>query len=120
VDVLINDAGASGTAVAWSLADTKMHILCLEQGRRTKPEAYPSTGRDWEARAFGDFPEPDHPREGYPINDDNSPIKAVNFNGVGGGTVMYIAHFPRMQPGRRRRRFRSGRRFTSGVLSFGR
>jgi choline dehydrogenase-like flavoprotein len=27
VDVLIIGAGA---AVAWSLADTKMHILCLE------------------------------------------------------------------------------------------
>jgi cation diffusion facilitator CzcD-associated flavoprotein CzcO len=27
VDVLIIGAGASGAAVAWSLADTKMHIL---------------------------------------------------------------------------------------------
>src|SRR4026208_1707181 len=32
VDVLIIGAGASGAAVAWSLAETKMHILCLEQG----------------------------------------------------------------------------------------
>ena len=30
VDVLIIGAGASGAAVAWSLADTKMHILCLD------------------------------------------------------------------------------------------
>ena len=30
VDVLIIGAGASGAAVAWSLADTRMHILCLE------------------------------------------------------------------------------------------
>jgi L-2-hydroxyglutarate oxidase LhgO len=28
VDVLIIGAGASGAAVAWSLAETKMHILC--------------------------------------------------------------------------------------------
>ncbi len=55
VDVLIIGAGASGAAVAWSLADTKMHILCLEQGGWMKAETYPSTGRDWEARAFGDF-----------------------------------------------------------------
>ncbi|MBV8118854.1 MAG: NAD(P)-binding protein, partial [Alphaproteobacteria bacterium] len=55
VDVLIVGAGASGAAVAWSLADTKMHILCLEQGGWMKPETYPSTGRDWEARAFGDY-----------------------------------------------------------------
>jgi len=32
VDVLIIGSGASGAAVAWSLADTKMRILCLEQG----------------------------------------------------------------------------------------
>ena len=30
VDVVIIGAGASGAAVAWSLAETKMHILCLE------------------------------------------------------------------------------------------
>jgi choline dehydrogenase-like flavoprotein len=32
VDVLIIGAGASGAAAAWSLAETKMHILGLEQG----------------------------------------------------------------------------------------
>ena len=32
VDVLIIGAGASGAALAWSLADTRMKILCLEQG----------------------------------------------------------------------------------------
>ena len=97
VDVLIIGAGASGAAVAWSLAETKMHILCLEQGGWMNPATYPSTGRDWEARFFGDFSPSPNIRarpEDYPINDDNSPIKVVNFNGVGGGTVMYTAHFP--------------------------
>jgi choline dehydrogenase-like flavoprotein len=42
VDVLIIGAGASGAAVAWSLADTRMHILCLEQGGWMNPETYPS------------------------------------------------------------------------------
>ena len=37
VDVLIIGAGASGAAVAWSLAETKMHILSLEQGGWMKP-----------------------------------------------------------------------------------
>ena len=101
VDVLIIGAGASGAAVAWSLAETKMHILCLEQGGWMNPATYPSTGRDWEARFFGDFSPSPNIRarpEDYPINDDNSPIKIVNFNGVGGGTVMYTAHFPRLHP----------------------
>jgi choline dehydrogenase-like flavoprotein len=101
VDVLIVGAGASGAAVAWSLAETKMHILCLEQGGWMNPMTYPTTGRDWEARFFGDFSPSPNIRarpEDYPINDDNSPIKVVNFNGVGGGTVMYTAHFPRLHP----------------------
>jgi choline dehydrogenase-like flavoprotein len=101
VDVLIIGAGASGAAVAWSLAETKMHIVCLEQGGWMNPATYPSTGRDWEARYFGDFSTSPNIRarpEDYPINDDNSPIKVVNFNAVGGSTVMYAGHFPRLHP----------------------
>src|ERR1700710_413183 len=101
VDVLIIGAGASGAAVAWSLADTKMHILCLEQGGWMSPAKYPSSGRDWEARGFGDYSPSPNIRarpEDYPINDDNSPIKVLNFNGVGGSTIMYAAHYPRLHP----------------------
>ncbi|WP_156042248.1 hypothetical protein [Bradyrhizobium sp. URHD0069] len=32
VDALINGSGASGAAVAWNLADTRMRILCPGQG----------------------------------------------------------------------------------------
>jgi choline dehydrogenase-like flavoprotein len=101
VDVLIIGSGASGAAVAWSLADTKMRILCLEQGDWVKPSDYPSNGRDWEARLFSDFAINPNRRArptDYPINDSNSPIKVVNFNGVGGSTIMYTAHFPRLHP----------------------
>ena len=101
VDVLIVGAGASGAAVAWSLAETKMHILCLEQGDWMNPANYPSAGRDWEARAYGDYSPSPNIRarpEDYPVNDDNSPIKVLNFNGVGGSTIMYTAHFPRLHP----------------------
>ena len=34
----------------------------------------------------------------YPVNDDNSLMKVANFNGVGGGTMIYTAHWPRMHP----------------------
>ena len=44
VDVVIIGAGASGGAVAWSLAETKMRIVCLEQGDWVKPTDYPSIG----------------------------------------------------------------------------
>ena len=50
VDVLIIGAGASAAAFAWSLVETRMRIVCLEQGDWMNSGAYPSTGRDWEAR----------------------------------------------------------------------
>jgi choline dehydrogenase-like flavoprotein len=101
VDVLIIGSGASGAAVAWSMAETRMKILCLEQGDWMKQSDFPSNGRDWEARRYGDFDISPNRRgrdTDYPINEDNSAMKVANFNGVGGGTVMYTAHFPRMHP----------------------
>ena len=47
VDVLIIGAGASGAAVAWSLADTRMRIVCLEQGDWMNPAKYPSNAARW-------------------------------------------------------------------------
>ncbi|MBN8890252.1 MAG: choline dehydrogenase [Bordetella sp. SCN 68-11] len=101
VDVLIIGAGASGAAVAWSLAETKMRIVCLEQGDWMNPAAYPASGRDWEARQLGDFainPNRRARAADYPINEDNSPIKVGNFNAVGGSTILYAGHFPRFHP----------------------
>ena len=37
VDVLIVGSGASGAAVAWSLAETKMRILCLDKKLNVSP-----------------------------------------------------------------------------------
>jgi choline dehydrogenase-like flavoprotein len=101
VDVLIVGAGASGAALAWSLADTRMKILCLEQGDWMDPGAYPTTSTDWELRRFGDFGLSPNSRgrpEDYPINEDGSAISVSNFNAVGGSTILYAAHFPRFRP----------------------
>lgn len=101
VDVLIIGAGASGAAVAWSLADTGMHIVCLEQGDWANSSEYPSTRQDWEIQQYGPWsinPNVRGLKSDYPINNSESPITVVNFNGVGGGTVLYAAHFPRLHP----------------------
>ena len=101
VDVSTIGAGASGAAVAWSLADTRMRILCLEQGVLQDQQSFPTTGWNWEARRTDDFALSPNQRslpENYQINDDASPIKVTNFNGVGGETVLYAAHFPRLYP----------------------
>lgn len=101
VDVLIVGAGASGAAVAWSLAETRMHIVCLEQGDWMNPASYPSNFQDWEVH-HGETSaiSPNHRNRAadYPINDSESPIAIVNFNAVGGSTILYSAHFPRFHP----------------------
>jgi choline dehydrogenase-like flavoprotein len=101
VDVLIIGAGAAGAAIAWSLAETRMRIVCLEQGDWMTPEDYPSTRIGWELERFGAFglsPNGRGRREDYPINDGGSPIRVSNFNAVGGSTILYAAHFPRFHP----------------------
>ena len=99
VDVLIIGAGAAGAAIAWSLAETRMRVVCVEQGDWVNPSEYPSNGRDWEAREdFSYSPNIRGRPTDYPINDSDTPIKAANFNGVGGGTILYAAHFPRLHP----------------------
>ena len=100
-DVLIIGAGASGAAVAWSLADTRMRIVCLEQGGWMNPADYPSTRRNWEPRQWTDYAISPNVRRlpaDYPINDTDSPIAIANYNAVGGGTILYSAHFPRFHP----------------------
>ena len=101
VDFLIIGAGASGAAFAWSMADTRMRILCLEQGDWMNPAQYPTTGRDGELRQMGEFSFNPNVRgrvTDYPVNNDASPISIANFNGVGGSTILYAAHFPRFHP----------------------
>jgi choline dehydrogenase-like flavoprotein len=101
VDVLIIGAGASGAAFAWSMADTRMRILCLEQGDWMNPAHYPSTGLDGELRQLGEFsfdPNVRNRPADYPVNNSDSPISIANFNAVGGSTILYAAHFPRFHP----------------------
>ncbi len=101
-DVVIVGSGASGAAAAWRLSsDRSFRILCLEQGQFTEPEKYPSTRTDWELARSSDYSSNPSVRSNpadYPIDDSNSPISIANFNGFGGSTILYSAHFPRMHP----------------------
>lgn len=102
VDIVIVGSGASGAAAAWRLSQGgASRILCLEQGERTDPLIYPSTRPDWElfrASTFSSHPLTRKSTADYPIDDSRSPISIANFNGFGGSTILYSAHFPRMHP----------------------
>ncbi|MFS4580010.1 GMC family oxidoreductase [Phaeobacter sp. C3_T13_0] len=101
VDVLIIGAGASGAAIAWSLLETRMRILCLEQGPRLDDTDFPSRHGDYELARYGEFscdPNVRGLKQDYPINVDDSCITPVNFNAVGGSTINFLGHWPRMKP----------------------
>lgn len=101
VDVLIVGAGASGAAIAWSLLETRMHIVCLEQGPHISDGQFPSRNDDYELSRYAEFscdPNVRNLKYDYPINVDNSCISPVNYNAVGGSTINFLGHWPRMKP----------------------
>ena len=101
VGVLVIGAGASGAAFSWSIADAGMSVLCLDQGPWMKQQDYPSNGLDYEARGMGDFSPSPNVRglpADYPVNEQQSDISPLMFNAVGGGTILWAAHFPRLTP----------------------
>lgn len=101
VDVLIIGAGASGAAIAWSLLETRMRILCLEQGPWVHDKDFPSRDSDYELARYGRFscdPNVRKLAQDYPINVADSEISPVNFNAVGGSTINFLGHWPRMKP----------------------
>ena len=101
VDVLIIGAGASGAAIAWSLVETRMRILCLEQGPHVHDKDFPSRNADYELSRYGEFSCDPNVRklpQDYPINSADSDITPVNFNGVGGSTINFLGHWPRLHP----------------------
>ena len=101
VDVLIIGAGASGAAFAWSILETRMRILCLDQGPHVHDQDYPSRNPDYELARYGAFscdPNVRGLKQDYPINSEDSCITPVNYNGVGGSTINFLGHWPRMKP----------------------
>lgn len=101
-DVVIVGSGASGAAAAWRFSrDNTLRVICLEQGDLTDPSKYPSNRVDWESHKALDYsfsPAVRCNAADYPIDDSESPISIANYNGFGGSTILYSAHFPRMHP----------------------
>ena len=100
-DVLIVGAGASGGAVAWSLAEAGFRVVCLEQGDWVPAESLPHGRDDWEIHRLTDFNADPNVRQlaaDYPVNAAASTFTPLMFNAVGGSTIHWSAHFPRYHP----------------------
>lgn len=100
-DVLIVGAGAAGSAAAWSLSRQGLRVTCLEQGRWIDQSEYPHSRPDYELARQTDFHKDPNIRqwpEDYPVNTENTPIHPLMINAVGGSTIHWSGHFPRMRP----------------------
>jgi choline dehydrogenase-like flavoprotein len=100
-DVLIVGAGPTGAVAAKRFVEAGMRVVVLEQGdwpdyskaRANHPDFELTAGRYWSAN-----PNRRQAPADYPIDDADSDISAVLYNAVGGGTVIYAAHWQRNMP----------------------
>jgi len=100
-DVMVVGAGASGAAVSASLAEAGFDVVCIEQGHWQDASKFPTIQPDYELRQMSSWSINPNKRklpEDYPVNVDDSAIEPVMFNGVGGSTIMWAAHTPRLHP----------------------
>ena len=100
-DVLIVGAGPSGAVYAKYLASWGFHVVCLEQGRWVGTAEYTGNRDEYEVSMFGVWSKDGNVRRNpadYPCEVTNAEILPVMYNAVGGGTIHYGAHWPRLLP----------------------
>ncbi len=109
VDVTIVGAGFGGAAFAWRLAQKRpdLRILCVERGGHVDRAAFPSWRLDGQRAVMQEWAGSPNIRlasgrpsasADYPIDDTQSDFKPLMWNGVGGSTITWAAHFPRLHP----------------------
>ena len=83
------------------LAAAGFDVVCLERGTWTDPSTYPGDRPEWEllsSRRWSSSPAVRRGRVDYPIDTSRSDLGILDFKGVGGGTILYNAQWPRMMP----------------------
>ena len=99
---MIVGAGPTAGVAALRLAQAGISVTCFEQGEWPDRATFGGDTPAGELIGLKQWSSRPAIRRGpadYPIDDAASDLKALNFNGVGGGSVLYNAQWPRMLPG---------------------
>jgi len=98
-DVLIVGAGPAGAVAALRLAQAGVAVVALEQGYWHDRDNYRGAMWDWELAAdkpWSPFPMTRRGPADYPIDTSESDMSVMNFNGVGGASIVYNANWMRL------------------------
>ncbi len=99
VDVVVVGAGPGGAISSLVLARKGLRVVCLEQGPWFGPDQRPHDKANWEWRRLTDWstaPNVRNQPHDYPV--ESLDESTLMWNGVGGGTVIYTATWPRYRP----------------------
>ena len=101
IDFIVIGSGASGSAFSWKMSKAGAKVVCIEQGDFVSNKSYPKKKKDIEVAALKEWnwnPNIRKNKFDYPIDNSNSPIHPLMYNSVGGSTLHYTAHTPRLRP----------------------
>ncbi len=109
IDVAIIGSGMGGAAFAWQLLrkTAGLKIICFERGGWVDPSQFPTTDFDWQSSALAAWSANPNTRlasggnvysADYAVEDKGSQLKPLMWNAVGGSTINWSAHFPRLHP----------------------
>jgi choline dehydrogenase-like flavoprotein len=98
---VIVGAGPSAAVAGLRLVQAGLDVTCFEQGDWPDRSTFGGDTAAGELIGLKQWSGSPSVRAGsadYPIDDASSDMKALNYNGVGGGSVLYNAQWPRMLP----------------------
>jgi len=109
VDVVVVGSGMGGAAFCARLSERapQLRVVCLERGGWVDTAAMPPWRHDWQRATINEWASSPNlrlkaatasPSADYPIDDSGTPFKPLMWSGVGGSTINWAAHFPRLHP----------------------